>query len=68
MSAYDVNPDHTPVTVEGPVALLGRTKEIADYMAIRYMGQTAQLTQRKRRGEWHPCYIVTVDEPDKAKS
>jgi PPOX class probable F420-dependent enzyme len=44
--ADDINPEHARVTVEGvaevvegPVALVGRTKEIADEMAIRYMGQ-----------------------------
>jgi PPOX class probable F420-dependent enzyme len=43
--ADDTNPDHARVTiegtaeiVEGPVALVGRTKEIADEMAVRYMG------------------------------
>jgi PPOX class probable F420-dependent enzyme len=45
LCADDVNPEHTRVTVEGvaevvegPVALVGRVKEIADEMAIRYMG------------------------------
>ncbi len=45
LCADDVNPEHTRVTVEGiaevvegPVPLVGRTKEIADEMAIRYMG------------------------------
>ena len=45
LCADDVNHEHTRVTiegvaevVEGPVALVGRTKEIADEMAIRYMG------------------------------
>jgi hypothetical protein len=45
LCADDVNPEHTRVTVEGiaevvegPIALVGRTKEIADEMAIRYMG------------------------------
>ena len=44
--ADDVNPGHARVTiegtaeiVEGPVPLEGRTKEIADEMAVRYMGQ-----------------------------
>ncbi len=43
--ADDINPEHTRVTiegraevVEGPVPLEGRTKEIADEMAVRYMG------------------------------
>lgn len=43
--ADDINPAHTRVTiegtaeiVEGPVPLEGRTKEIADEMAVRYMG------------------------------
>lgn len=43
--ADDVNPEHTRVTVEGraelaegPVPLIGLTKEIADAMAVRYMG------------------------------
>lgn len=43
--ADDVNPDHARVTiegiaevVEGPVGLIGRVKEIADEMAVRYMG------------------------------
>lgn len=43
--ADDVNPDHARVTiegiaevVEGPVGLVGRVKEIADEMAVRYMG------------------------------
>ncbi len=43
--ADDVNPEHRRVTiegraevVEGPVPLEGRTKEIADEMAVRYMG------------------------------
>jgi hypothetical protein len=45
LCADDVNPEHTSVTVEGiaevvegPVRLIGRTKEIADEMAVRYMG------------------------------
>jgi len=44
--ADDVNPEHSRVTiegiaeiVEGPVGLVGRVKEIADEMAVRYMGQ-----------------------------
>lgn len=43
--ADDINPAHTRVTiegtaeiVEGPVPLVGKTKEIADEMAVRYMG------------------------------
>jgi PPOX class probable F420-dependent enzyme len=43
--ADDINPAHTRVTiegraeiVEGPTPLVGRTKEIADEMAVRYMG------------------------------
>lgn len=43
--ADDVNPAHTRVAiegraeiVEGPVPLEGRVKEIADEMAVRYMG------------------------------
>ncbi|MDA1278648.1 MAG: pyridoxamine 5'-phosphate oxidase family protein [Chloroflexi bacterium] len=43
--ADDVNPEHTRVTiegiasvVEGPTGLIGRVKEIADEMALRYMG------------------------------
>ena len=45
LCADDIDPAHTRVTlegvaevVEGPIALVGRTKEIADEMAIRYMG------------------------------
>ena len=43
--ADDITPEHARVTieglaeiVEGPVGLVGRIKEIADEMAVRYMG------------------------------
>ena len=43
--ADDINPEHARVTiegvaevVEGPIGLVGRVKEIADEMAVRYMG------------------------------
>jgi PPOX class probable F420-dependent enzyme len=43
--ADDINPGHARVTiegvaeiVEGPIGLVGRVKEIADEMAVRYMG------------------------------
>ncbi len=43
--ADDINPEHARVTIEGiaevesgPVPLVGPVKEIADEMAIRYMG------------------------------
>ncbi len=87
--ADDNDPEHARVTiegiaeiVEGPVGLVGRVKEIADEMAVRYMGldgpmYAAKTADRLRylikvtptkitswRGEWHPRYIVTEDDPE----
>lgn len=86
--ADDNDSEHARVTiegiaeiVEGPVGLVGRVKEIADEMAVRYMGPdgpmyAAKTADRLRylikvtptkitswRGEWHPRYIVTEDDP-----
>lgn len=58
LCADDIDPaHHTRVTlegvaevVEGPIALVGSTKEIADEIAIRYMRPDGSDTQRKRLG------------------
>ena len=60
LCADDIDPGHPRVTleglaevVEGPIGLVGRTKEIADEMAIRYMspdgpGYAAKTPDRLR--------------------
>ncbi len=70
--ADDVNPEHTRVTiegraevVEGPVPLEGRTKEIADEMAIRYMGPNGPAYASKTADRLR--YLVRIT-PEKITS
>lgn len=70
--ADDVNPEHTRVTiegraevVEGPVPLECQTKEIADEMAVRYMGPDGPMYAAKTADRLR--YLVRI-KPEKITS
>lgn len=70
--ADDINPEHTRVTiegraevVEGPVPLEGKTKEIADEMAVRYMGPDGPKYASKTADRLR--YLVRI-QPEKITS
>lgn len=63
--ADDIEPEHSRVTiegiaevVEGPVGLVGRVKEIADEMAVRYMGPDGPVYAAKTADRLR--YLVKV--------
>lgn len=63
--ADDINPDHTRVTIEGvaeliegPIPLEGHTKQIANEMAIRYMGPDGPKYASKTAGRLR--YLVRI--------
>jgi len=63
--ADDINPEHARVTIEGiaevvsgPVPLIGQVKQIADEMAIRYMGPEGPSYGAKTAGRLR--YLVKI--------